>query len=249
MTAEPDLDGEPGDVAARRRSPTELVVLDMAGTTVRDDGLVERAFVRAMASAGVASDDPAMADHLAFVHASMGVSKIDVFRALLGDEARARGATRAFEQAVADAVSAGEVVPIDGAEAAMRRMRAASLAICLTTGFSADTQAAIVDALGWDGLVDLTVAPGPGVRGRPHPDMILHAVLTLGVDDVAAVAVAGDTASDLLSGWRAGAGVVAGVHTGAHRREELAVAPHTHLLASVADLPELVLPPRSEPGR
>ena len=232
---------EPSE-AARRLAPIELAVLDMAGTTVRDDGLVERAFVRAMAWAGIVEDDPSMDDHLAFVHASMGLSKIEVFRALLGDEERAVGATRAFEQAVADSVAGGEVVPIDGAEAALRRLRASDVKICLTTGFSHDTQSAIVDALGWGGLIDLAVAPGRGLRGRPHPDMILHAVLTLGVDDVAAVAVAGDTASDLLSGWRAGAGIVAGVLTGAHGRDELCAVPHTHLLPSVVDLPDLVLP-------
>jgi phosphoglycolate phosphatase len=65
-------------------------------------------------------------------------------------------------------------------------------------------------------------------------------VLRLGVDDVREVAVAGDTASDLWSGWRAGAGVVAGVLTGAHDRATLAEAPHTHLLDSVADLPGVV---------
>ncbi len=114
--------------------------------------------------------------------------------------------------------------------------------ICLTTGFSADTQALLVAALGWSDLVDLALAPGPGLRGRPHPDMVLQAMLTLRIDDVAAVATVGDTTSDLLSGWRAGAGVVAGVLTGAHRRAELEAAPHTHLLASVADLPDLLLP-------
>jgi len=235
------VSSSPDAAPTHRREPTTLVVLDMAGTTVRDDGLVEQAFVRSMEWAGVAADDPAMADHLAFVRASMGQSKIDVFRALLGDEARAAGATRTFESAVADAVAAGEVTPIAGAEAAMGRLRNAGVKLCLTTGFSAETQAAIIDALGWHALVDLAVAPGPGVRGRPHPDMVLHAVMALGVDDVAAVAVAGDTASDLLSGWRAGAGVVAGVLTGAHGRDELAAAPHTHLLDSIVELPRLVL--------
>jgi phosphonatase-like hydrolase len=233
----PDAGSDPG----RRREPTRLAVLDMAGTTVRDDGLVERSFVRAMEASGIAADDPAMADHLAFVHSSMGLSKIEVFRALLGDESAAVAATAAFERALADSVDRGEVTPIDGAEAALRRLRGGGVRICLTTGFSSDTQSLIVDALGWSDLVDLALAPGGAVRGRPHPDMVLQAVLALQVDDVAAVATVGDTTSDLLSGWRAGAGVVAGVLTGAHGRHELEAAPHTHLLASVRDLPDVVL--------
>jgi phosphoglycolate phosphatase-like HAD superfamily hydrolase len=71
--------------------------------------------------------------------------------------------------------------------------------------------------------------------------MILTAVLRLRIDDVAEVAVAGDTASDLLAGTRSGASVVAGVLTGAHTAEELGDAPHTHLIDSVAELPGIVL--------
>ena len=111
--------------------------------------------------------------------------------------------------------------------------------VCLTTGFSPATLAALLEALGWHDRADLALAPGPGVRGRPHPDLILSAVLRLGVDDVRRVAVAGDTASDLLAGTRAGASVVAGVLTGAHDRAALEAAPHTHVLASIVDFPAL----------
>ena len=67
----------------------------------------------------------------------------------------------------------------------------------------------------------------------------LAAILALEVDDVRQVAVAGDTANDLLAGTRAGASIVAGVLTGAHDRATLAAAPHTHVLDSVVDLPPL----------
>ena len=51
----------------------------------------------------------------------------------------------------------------------------------------------------------------------------------------------GDTALDLESGWNAGVGYNIGVLSGAHGRDQLQQAPHTHLLASVADLPELLV--------
>ena len=44
-----------------------------------------------------------------------------------------------------------------------------------------------------------------------------------------------------MAGTRSGASVVAGVLTGAHTAEELADAPHTHLLGSIAELPGIVL--------
>jgi phosphoglycolate phosphatase-like HAD superfamily hydrolase len=68
--------------------------------------------------------------------------------------------------------------------------------------------------------------------------MVLTALLRTGAaDDVRQIAVAGDTSYDMLSGVRAGAGVVAGVLTGAHDADALRAAGATHVLDSVAQLP------------
>jgi phosphoglycolate phosphatase len=230
----------PGSSPAISSPGIRLAVLDMAGTTVRDDGIVESAFLRALESIGIPQDDPAMPARLQYVQDTMGRSKIEVFRGLLDDEDLAQRATRGFEDAVADVVRAGAVSALPGAEDAFAALRSAGVKICLTTGFAPETQALIVDALGWGDLVDLTLAPGDGRRGRPHPDLALHALMQLGIDDVRSIAVGGDTANDLLAGWRAGASVVAGVLTGAHGRAELEAAPHTHVLESIAELPAAI---------
>ena len=221
-------------------APIRLAVLDMAGTTVRDDGLVTGVFADALTAVGIAPDDPANPGRLEYVMATMGQSKIEVFTHLLGDASAAHRALEAFDSSVAARVDAGAVAPLPGAADAMAELRDAGVAVCLTTGFTADTQQRIIEALGWGDAVDLALAPGDGVRGRPHPDLVLAAVLALQVDDVRQVAVAGDTTNDLWSGHHAGAGIVAGVLTGAHDADRLGAAPHTHLLDSVADLPGVV---------
>lgn len=218
----------------------QLAVLDMAGTTVTDDGVVDRAFRAALEAVGVGADHPDRPGHLETIRRTMGQSKIVVFRDMLGEEALAQTANEAFQASVAADVAAGSVGPIPGAAEALARLRSAGLKVCLTTGFSAETQAALVEHLGWGALVDLSLAPGPGVRGRPYPDLVFTAIMRLEVDGVDQVAVAGDTANDLLAGSRSGARVVAGVLSGAHSRAELAAAPHTHLLDSVADLPAVL---------
>jgi phosphonatase-like hydrolase len=217
--------------------PIELACLDLAGTTVADDGAVESAFRTAAEGFDL---DPDAA--LARVRMTMGMSKIVVFRDLLGDEEPAQEANRRFEAAYADVVESGGATPLPGAEDTIAALRDSGVKVCLTTGFSAATRDAVLDAVGWRDSVDLALSPGDAVggRGRPHPDMVLTAVLRLGVTDVRAVAVAGDTTNDLWSGWRAGASIVAGVLTGAHDRATLAEAPHTHLLESVAELPAVV---------
>jgi phosphoglycolate phosphatase-like HAD superfamily hydrolase len=70
--------------------------------------------------------------------------------------------------------------------------------------------------------------------------MIYRAMEHLGVQDISHVLVAGDTPRDLQAGTNAGAGFVVGVLSGASDEAELSAYPHTHLLSSVADLPELL---------
>lgn len=220
----------------------DLVVLDMAGTTVRDGGLVERAFERAAERLGV---EPGSADHAAklrYVRDTMGESKISVFRHLFGTEELARRANSAFEEAYGELVDAGLIAPLPGAAEAIAELRADGRTVVLTTGFARVTQDAILDALGWRDLADLTLCPADaGGRGRPYPDMVLAAFLRTGaVADVRQTVVVGDTAYDMLSGVRAGAGIVAGVLTGAHDREALTGNGATHVLGSVAELPALL---------
>ena len=218
-----------------------LAVLDMAGTTVRDDGIVERCFEEALGDMGITVADARWPTFLDVVHETMGRRKIDVFRGLFGDEEEAQRGNAAFETAIMARIGRGEIEALPGAVDAIAELRARDVKVCLTTGFSGETQQALVDHLGWSDLVDLTLSPGGASgRGRPYPDLVLNAVLRMRIDDVRAVAVAGDTANDLLSGWRAGASIVAGVLTGAHSSAELAEAPHTHILPSVADLPAVV---------
>ncbi|MBF8173968.1 phosphonatase-like hydrolase [Streptomyces olivaceus] len=223
-------------------SDIRLVVLDMAGTTVADGGLVERAFDTAARELGV---EPGTDDHaakLAYVRATMGESKISVFRHLFGDEDRARRANAAFERAYGALVDDGLVAPVPGAREAVGELAADGRTVVLTTGFARVTQDAILDALGWRDLVPLTLCPADaGGRGRPHPDLVLAAFLRTGAADaVRQVAVVGDTSYDVLSGVRAGAGLVAGVRTGAHGDDAFREAGATHVLDSVADLPALL---------
>jgi len=216
----------------------ELVVLDMAGTTVRDDGVVEQAFQRAAERTGVADRMP-WPEALQYVRDTMGMSKIDVFTHLAaGDVAAATAATAAFEGAYAEIITEQGAEEIPGAADAIRALRDAGLSVVLTTGFAPVTRDALIDALGWGDLVDLALSPIDAGRGRPAPDLVLTALLRMGASSVQAVAVAGDTASDVETGRRAGAGFVAGVLSGAHDRTALAGT--DAVLDSIVELPAVL---------
>ncbi len=216
-----------------------VAALDMAGTTVSDEGLVVRAFRDALLAVDYPRAD--LAQGLQFAHETMGRAKTEVFGVLLHSDARqVAAALRAFEESYTSAVDAGAVTPIAGAERAIRELRRRGIAVVLTTGFTRRTCDHLLEALGWAGLVDGSVVPGPGIRGRPHPDLVLAAAKIAGVEDPTEIAVAGDTTNDLEAGTRAGASIVAGVLTGAHDRGQLEAAPHTHLLESIAELPGVI---------
>ncbi len=227
--------------AAHLMTRITVACIDMAGTTVRDDGTVMAAFTEAIASHNLPAAEFNRA--MKYVRATMGQSKIDVFRHILGDEEDARRANASFEKHYAAAVSRGEVEPMPGAAEVFTACRSAGIRVCLATGFSPATRDAIVAALGWASAVDLMLSPADAGRGRPWPDLPLTALLRLGGGSVRELAVAGDTPSDVESGLRAGAGLVAGVLTGAATRQELEAVPGTTslpgepvVLESIADL-------------
>ena len=219
-------------------TPITIACLDMAGTTVRDDGIVMDAFGTAISGRGLspAEYERAMKD----VSASMGQSKIEVFRRVLGDGGTAAQANQAFEGHYAAAVRAGEVAPLPGAAEVMAALRAAGVKVCLLTGFSPATRDAVIGALDWRPLIDLALSPADAGRGRPWPDLPLTALLRLGGGAVSELAVIGDTPSDIESGLRAGAGVVAGVLTGSTSRDEFTRAGAPHILDTVAGFPALL---------
>jgi phosphonatase-like hydrolase len=215
--------------------PYALAVLDMAGTTVRDDGAVDEAFTTALSSVGVLPDSPRFAAAEEYVRDTMGQSKADVFAALLDADEAAR-ATDEFARAYERIVAEGRVAPMPGALEVFETLRAHGVRVCLTTGFAPSTRDALLASLGWGEEIDLALSPADCGRGRPAPDMILGAMDRLGVTDPGAVAVVGDTTSDLEAGTNAGARAVIGVLSGAHDKEALSSAPHTDLINDVSEL-------------
>ena len=215
----------------------ELVVLDMAGTTVVDDGLVEGAFARAWDR--VRATDEGRDDAIAHVRATMGQSKIAVFRAL-GDEESAQALNVAFEDALRELIDEGKCEAIPGAEDTIAVLRERGLKIAFTTGFSRPTTDAILAVLGWTELVDVVLTPADAGRGRPAPDLALMALIRTETSAVSAMIVVGDTESDAASGRAAGAGLVVGVLTGSRDEAALRAAGADEVIASIVDLPALL---------
>jgi phosphoglycolate phosphatase len=222
--------------------PIKLVCLDLAGTTIGDIAMVERAFAEAIATQGIVPGTSAYARAMVHVHRSRGCPKIDVFRGIFPDnEAQAQAANLTFERAYEGALERAGLTPVPGTVESLDKLRTAGMRIALITGFSRATLGRVLGALDWSDKIDFATCPEDAGRGRPWPDMVLRTVMGLGLADVREVAVVGDSESDMLCGRRAGASVVAGILTGVHSQERLLKGGATHILDSIADLPTLLL--------
>lgn len=221
----------------------ELVVLDLAGTTVADFDSVADALIKAVGTVGVKAS-------VAEANRVMGMPKPLAIRLLL-EEHRHPSADSdqevsriyaQFEQNMLNYYRMSvEVQPIDGAEEAMRWMQAHGIKVALDTGFSPAIAEAIIQRFEWT-WTDALVCSTGDIAGRPHPDMIWEAMRRTGVTDSLRVAKVGDTPVDLQQGSSAGCAWVVGVLTGTHTEEQLRLFPHTHIVKSVADLPGLFTP-------
>jgi phosphonatase-like hydrolase len=228
-----------------KQMPLELVVFDMAGTTVYDGDAVHTCLADALQAAGI----EVTRDH---INAVMGIPKPVAIEQLIDKSMRDQSQKAEmvisihndFELFMLNYYRTNPGVhEIEGASDTFRALKRAGIKVALDTGFNRVIVDSILRRLGWSkgDLLDATVASDEVVRGRPHPDMIFRVMEIVGVSDARNVAKVGDTPSDLQEGTTAGCGWVIGVTHGSHTLEQLRPFPHTHLIDSVANLPALLL--------
>jgi phosphonatase-like hydrolase len=221
----------------------ELVVLDMAGTTIEDHGEVLTAFKSALGKNHLqASED--------FIQKWRGASKKQVLRQCIeeqfGKEAsdnpkRIEQAYGDFRNFLEDLYAREGVRPIHGAAETFKWLRTHHIRISLTTGFYRKVADMILQKVGWNsGAVDTSICSDEVAMGRPAPYLIFRAMEATRITDVQRVVNVGDTTLDLLSAVNAGVRGNVGVLTGAQTLLHLGKVQHTHLLPSVAELPELL---------
>lgn len=218
------------------KNTLRLVIFDIAGTTVKDHGFVERAFLSVSRRHDLGLD-------AAWIKPRMGVHKLQVMREAIEQSAHTVEATpeqlaQSFEDAIDHEVESGAAPAMQGARELIQELRDSGVKVAFTTGFSRKTALTVLKGAGLEG--DALVASDEVSKGRPEPEIVQEAMRRTGVEDPGAVAVIGDTPSDLGSGTNAKAALVIGIGHGTHELTELADYPHTDLAANTAALRELL---------
>jgi phosphonatase-like hydrolase len=219
----------------------ELVVFDLAGTTVHDDKDVPRVLQNSLAKSDV---------NVALESASrlMGIPKPIAIEALLKESHRGKRAIDAEWIEEIHRIFVLEMIRFykydssvrekEGTSETFRKLKEKGIKIAVDTGFDRETTNPLLERMGWlkNDLIDCSVTSDEVPRGRPFPDMIFKAMALSKVFEVNQVAKVGDTASDMQQGIAAGCRWVIGVTSGAYTREELTKEKHTHLVESISEI-------------
>lgn len=223
----------------------QLVVFDMAGTTIRDKGNVGQAFVKAFHENGI---EVPIED----VKKVMGYRKIDAVIILLfkyyksGGEVSMDLAEKIHETFVSNMIKHYEedssLSPLPYVEETFAELKNRGVKLALNTGFPRQIADAILKRLNWtEGeTIDAVIASDEVAEGRPEPDMIHALMEKFEITDSAAVAKVGDTEVDVEEGRNAGCGLVVSVTTGAYSREQLEQFNPDRIIDSMAELSSLI---------
>lgn len=220
----------------------ELVVFDIAGTTLKDEeDVVANSFTAALANHGINISAEEM-NHV------MGYRKIEAIKMVLKDkgievsEDKVNAIHDDFLHLINKHYTEAHIEEIDGASSLFKSLKDKGIKVAINTGFSRSTTDIIIDRMGWkeNELLDSSASSDEVNQGRPSADMINKIMAEVGVSDHKAVAKVGDTPSDLMEGNNAGCGITVGVLYGTHTKEELIDYPHDHLIESISELESII---------
>jgi len=214
----------------------------MAGTTILDTGQVPEAFRTVLGDHGIPVTTEDCAPSAVLRSAGLPESSSSVNSR--AEKQRSPGAQKkifeAFRKHLSRKYREEGVQLIPGTLETFSRLQANGAKIALNTGFDRLLTDLLLDAVAFaPGRVSAVVCGDDVSEGRPAPYLIFRAMEAAGAQSVHRVASVGDTTLDLQAGYHAGVRWNIGVLSGAHTKEQMEKVPHTHLIPSVAVLPDL----------
>jgi len=219
----------------------DLMVCDMAGTTVQEGGLVYKTLQQSMRQGGLEVSDEdmhpwhgakkeAVIEHFAR-KAGIPESELEV-----NIEKIAENFMNSIDEAYFDEASTIGHIDV-GLFGYFAQLRRAGIKIALDTGYPPHIQEGLVKRLGFDKVVDGYISSYDVAEGRPYPYMVHRLMERLKIESVRRVCKVGDSCRDVEEGLNAGCGLVVGVLSGADSKEAL-MAAGAHVVANcVTDLP------------
>jgi len=217
----------------------ELVVLDMAGTTVDEGNVVYKTVRAAINAAGYAFTQEQVQAAGAGKEKSQAIRDVLALDGKPHPESEVAAIFADFQQQLATAYAELQVREQPGASELFAALHQRGVKVVLNTGYDRATAEGLLRKLGWEigHHIDALVTASDVSHGRPAPDMIDKAMAMTGVRNREAVAKVGDSQIDIEEGQNAGCGMTLGITTGAQSAAQLRASQPT---AVIDRLPELL---------
>jgi len=220
----------------------ELMIFDMAGTTVDEGNIVYHSLHQTFQDSGLSLE---FEDILLGAAGKGKLQAIrDVVKEKLGkeDEETAQRLYRDFLKKINQAYASLRPRPFPGVEPVFSRLKEKGIQIALNTGYDRMTADGLLEKLGWknSAYIDFLISNDDVKRGRPSPDMILLAMKLAGISNPLHVGKIGDSIVDIQEGKNAGCGLSMGITTGAHSRAHLQSAEPDHIIDQMEELIPLI---------
>ena len=220
----------------------ELVVFDMAGTTVDEDNVVYKTVRAAINSAGYQfTQEQVQAE-------GAGKEKSQAIRDVLALDGRTHSDEEVetifsdFKVRLSTAYENLDVREQPGASKVFSSLRSSGVKVVLNTGYDRATAEKLISKIGWsvghdiDGLVTASDVS----NGRPGPDMIHLAMKQTGIETAKSVVKVGDSQIDIEEGKNAKCGLTYGITTGAQTEAMLKASSPTGVVQSLEELLQVV---------
>jgi phosphonatase-like hydrolase len=222
----------------------ELVVFDMAGTTIDEDNVVYKTVQKMINEEGYNVTLDEVLKYGAGKEKHQAIT--DVLREctpLINVGLAANIIFSKFKIALKNVYDTLEIKTFEGTEELFKDLRNNHIKVVLNTGYDGKMANLLLQKLGWivGETIDGLVTADDVKNGRPGGDMILLAMKNTGVIDSKNVLKVGDSAIDIEEGKNANCGSTAGVLTGAQNREQIQEANPTYILESLNELRAILL--------
>lgn len=222
-------------------STIQMVVFDMAGTTVNENNVVYKTLHTAIEQAGCSVS---LENVLLW---GAGKEKLQAIKDILvsADSQSSKKADDIFQdflQLLKTAYEKLDVQTYDKTEQLFDYLKDKKIKVVLNTGYNYQTASSLLQKLNWEKgkQYDLLVTADDVKKGRPHPDMIQLAMQKMGISEAKNVAKVGDSIVDIEEGKSAGCGLTFGVTTGAQTRQQLQTARPSYVINSLVELKEFI---------
>ncbi len=217
----------------------QLIVFDMAGTTINEDNVVYKTLLKSINKFGYNFSLDEVLLHGA------GKEKHQAIKDIIASQPSTKNNKEEsltifndFSELLKITYKNLEVTTFPKTELVFKKLKERGVKIALNTGYNRKTALQLLNKLNWKegNQYDALITASDVEKGRPEADMIYKAMELFHISEAINVVKVGDSIIDIQEGKNATCGITIGVTTGAHTKEQLKSVNPTFIIDSLPEL-------------